>query len=137
MSVHARYIGHRSNPVAIRHVFRDNDGPVGRELDRMSLIVLNRSRTLVGVRTGRLLASLHREDGIGGLGPYVDVVAGAPGITNYLGYHMFGTPPHVIRPRRRKALRFISHGRLVYATSVNHPGNRANPFLTRALDAIR
>lgn len=136
MSVHARYVGHRPNPVAIQHVFRDKDGPVGRELDRASLLVLNRARALVGARSGRLLGSLRREDGIGPTGRYVDVIAGSRGLTPYLGAHMFGTHPHVIRPRRRTTLRFVSHGRVVYARRVSHPGAQANPFLTRALDAL-
>lgn len=35
-----------------------------------------------------------------------------------------GTEPHVIRPRRAKALRFRYRGRIVYAQKVNHPGNK-------------
>jgi hypothetical protein len=48
-----------------------------------------------------------------------------------------GTPPHVIRPRRARALRFTASGRVVFATRVNHPGTRPNPFLLRALEAAR
>ncbi|WP_315902956.1 hypothetical protein [Streptomyces salinarius] len=44
-----------------------------------------------------------------------------------------GTPPHVIRPRRAKALRFPYRGRTVFAKIVNHPGAEANNFLARAL----
>ncbi|GHA94685.1 hypothetical protein [Streptomyces chryseus] len=44
-----------------------------------------------------------------------------------------GTRPHVIRPRRAKALRFDMGGRMVFATKVNHPGTRANNFLGEAL----
>lgn len=135
--VHARFTGDRANPVVIRSTFRDKDGPVGRELDRASLLVLNRARTLVGVRSGRLLASLRRDEGIGPVGRYVDVTAGVRGITTYLGYHHDGTPPHIIRARRRKSLRFIWHGQLVYAKRVRHPGTRGTFFLTRALDVIR
>lgn len=37
-----------------------------------------------------------------------------------------GARPHVIRPRRPGGvLRFPSHGAVVFARSVNHPGNRA------------
>lgn len=137
MSIHARYVGHRANPIVIRSIFRDRDGPVGRELDRASLLVLNRARLLVGVRKGTLLSSLRREEGVGPTGRYVDVVAGVPGLTTYLGYHHDGTPPHQIRARRRKTLRFISGGRVVFRVRVNHPGTRGTRFLTRALDAIR
>lgn len=51
----------------------------------------------------------------------------------YAQYVHDGTRPHVIRPRRRQALRFVVGGRVVYAKVVHHPGTRARPFLTRAL----
>ncbi|WP_228980121.1 hypothetical protein [Streptomyces sp. DH12] len=48
-------------------------------------------------------------------------------------YVLDGTRPHLIRPRRAKALRFEVGGRVTYAKIVRHPGTRANPFLQRAL----
>ncbi len=36
-----------------------------------------------------------------------------------------GTRPHIIRPRNKKALRFRVGGRIVFATVVHHPGNKA------------
>ncbi|GGZ23254.1 hypothetical protein GCM10010387_15460 [Streptomyces inusitatus] len=44
-----------------------------------------------------------------------------------------GTRPHLIRPRRKRALRFEVGGRVVFAALVRHPGTRANNFLLRAL----
>lgn len=44
-----------------------------------------------------------------------------------------GTRPHIIRPRRKKALRFEIRGREVFAAYVRHPGTRPNNFLARAL----
>jgi hypothetical protein len=135
--VRATYVGHRTNPVTMHWLFHDRGGPTGRLLDQYSLRVLAEARRRVGVNTGRLLATIRRDFGTGALGPYAEVIAGQSGITDYLGYHMFGTEPHVITPRRRKVLRFVSHGRLVYAVRVRHPGNRANPFLTDALNVLR
>ncbi|MFF5968283.1 hypothetical protein ACFY64_32075 [Streptomyces collinus] len=43
-----------------------------------------------------------------------------------------GTRPHIIRPRRARALRFVD-GRVVFAAYARHPGTRPNPFLQRAL----
>ena len=45
-----------------------------------------------------------------------------------------GTRPHIIRVRRAKFLRFYwpKVGRVVYFKQVNHPGTKANPFLSRA-----
>lgn len=48
-----------------------------------------------------------------------------------------GTRPHVIEPKHAKALRFPSKGgTIVYAKRVNHPGTKANPFLTTALESV-
>lgn len=44
-----------------------------------------------------------------------------------------GTRPHIIRPKRAKALRFRVGGKVVFARIVHHPGTRARPFLDRAL----
>ena len=135
--MHATYVGHRTDPAAMRWLFHDRSGPTGRLLDNYSLLVLNRARILVGVRSGRLISSLDRDFGAGVLGPYAEVTAGVPGITTYLGYHHDGTPAHTIRARRRKTLRFVSGGRVVYARQVRHPGTKGTHFLTHALDAIR
>jgi hypothetical protein len=45
-----------------------------------------------------------------------------------------GTRPHVIRAKRARFLRFYwpKVGRVVYFKSVNHPGTKANPFMSRA-----
>ncbi len=55
----------------------------------------------------------------------------------YARIHELGgtTRPHVIRPRRAKALAFQMGGRQVFARAVNHPGSRipARPYLSPAL----
>lgn len=138
MRVSARFAGSNLDATAIRAVFRGDDGPVGKDLDEKSRRVLTRARTLVGVRDGTLLVSLRREKGESPDGPYVDVVAGKRGLTDYVMYHHDGTPPHLIRPRRRKALRFIDRtGRVVFAKVVHHPGTQGTRFLSRALEALR
>ncbi|MGA5497698.1 hypothetical protein ACPCSP_25375 [Streptomyces cinereoruber] len=48
-------------------------------------------------------------------------------------YVLDGTRPHIIRPRRKKALRFEVRGREVFAAYVRHPGTKPNDFLGRAL----
>lgn len=44
-----------------------------------------------------------------------------------------GTRPHLIRPRRARALRFVVDGQVVFARLVRHPGTSPSPFLTKAL----
>ena len=55
---------------------------------------------------------------------------------NYGVFVHFGTQPHDIRPKRRKALRWVGHGDVFrFAKSVRHPGYRGDPFMYDALDA--
>ncbi len=46
----------------------------------------------------------------------------------YAPFVEFGTRPHVIKPRRKKALRFVIDGKEVFAMKVNHPGSKPYPF---------
>lgn len=110
----------------------DVDGPVRRDLWRRMGRVEFESKKLVRVRTGRLLTSIHREIGQNSRGPYVTLWAGGKGI-KYVGYEHDGTPPHVIRARRKKALRFVLDGHVVFRKKVNHPGTTGTLFLTMAL----
>lgn len=52
-----------------------------------------------------------------------------------------GTEAHVIRPRKKKALRWASNGTGAegwrFAKKVNHPGTKAKPFLKPALASKR
>lgn len=135
-TVRARYQGDEPDFRVIRSTFSDADGPVGRYLDARARLVLAEAQRLVPVRTGRLLATLRTERHQTSRGPRVDVVAGVRGLTDYLGYVLFGTEPHIIRARRRRALRFIGSRGLTFARQVQHPGTRARPFLTDALRVL-
>lgn len=48
-----------------------------------------------------------------------------------------GTRRHIIRPRRRQALKFKIGGRTVFAKIVHHPGTKPNDFMTKALREAR
>lgn len=49
-----------------------------------------------------------------------------------------GANPHTIVPKKGQYLVFQGRdGSTVFARSVNHPGNKPNRFLVRALDAVR
>jgi hypothetical protein len=41
----------------------------------------------------------------------------------------FGTPPHVIEPKKAKALHWKGDGGDIFAKKVNHPGTRPQPFI--------
>jgi len=51
----------------------------------------------------------------------------------YGRYVVEGTKPHTIRPTHGRVLRFEVAGGVVYATSVQHPGTKPNPFPQRAV----
>ena len=47
---------------------------------------------------------------------------------------MRGTKPHIIVPRRKKALRWADGQKFIFAKKVHHPGTRPDPFLTNAFE---
>ena len=51
----------------------------------------------------------------------------------YSNFVHFGTRPHIIRPKNKKALRWVSNGSFIFAKEVKHPGYIGDPFLHRAL----
>lgn len=55
--------------------------------------------------------------------------------TDYAEVVVQGSKPHVIRPRRGRALRFYwpKAGAVVYFSKVNHPGTAPNPFFDRVV----
>jgi len=81
------------------------------------------------VRTGFLRRNIiWRVEGLTGR-----VVSQAP----YSAFVEFGTRPHMIFPRRARALRFEVGGQVVFARYVRHPGTRGQFFMRRALyDAL-
>lgn len=55
---------------------------------------------------------------------------------SYVKFVTEGTAPHEIRPKDKAALSFVSGGTRVFATKVNHPGTKANPFMTDAKKTV-
>ena len=47
---------------------------------------------------------------------------------------MRGTRPHIIVPRRKKALRWADGQKFIFAKKVHHPGTKPDPFLTNAFE---
>lgn len=48
----------------------------------------------------------------------------------------WGTKPHIIKPKNKKALRWVSGNGFVFAKIVHHPGYKGDPYLMRARDAV-
>lgn len=106
-----------------------------RDLERRMAKVKGGARSLVRRLTGYLYSTIRNNNGITARGVYVDTIAGKPGRkgTRYTMIEHDGSKPHIITPRRRKSLRFVAGGRVVFATKVRHPGTTGTEFLTRAL----
>ena len=117
----------RLDRAALNRTFRATSRSEGEIAARQ---IVARAKVLAPVDTGRLRASIRVErQSTFGLRQRWTVgsdVEYAPMVND-------GTRPHIIRPRRAKALKFTVGGRTVYARVVHHPGTRANPFLDKAL----
>jgi len=135
--VHGTFLGATTDDTALRFLFRDPAGPVGKDLDARARRVLTRATVTAPHRTYLLRSTVRREFNQAATGPSWDVIAGREGLTPYLGFVLYGTSPHQIVPRRRRALRFVSGGKVIFARRVSHPGTRADNFLLRALTAAR
>lgn len=48
---------------------------------------------------------------------------------DYILHVEFGTKPHMIRPKSKKALAFKAGGTNVVVKNIMHPGTRPNPFV--------
>jgi hypothetical protein len=111
----------------------DPGGPVLRDLDRRMTRVQVGARAKVRIRSGLLFSTIRKQPGFRKSYVFVDLVAGKPRLP-YTGVEEFGSAPHVIYARRRKALRFTVGGRVVFRTAVRHPGTTGSHFLLGSLD---
>lgn len=124
---------YRPNNAAINQMLHGRTGFVALHLANEGRRVEGNARRLVGVKSGKLKATIGSRIVRSNPGYNVEVFAGGtPETSRYVLAHHDGARPHVIRPRRKRALKFQAGGRTVFAKKVNHPGNRANPFLLRA-----
>lgn len=112
-------------------------GPPGRDFERRMKTLAYRQQSDAPRRTGKMAGQITQTRMQSDFGRYL---AGAAGVNpgdrgqrGYAGIVSSGSRPHVIQPRRGKALRFVVGGQVVYARRVNHPGTRPDPYLTRFL----
>jgi hypothetical protein len=107
------------------------NGEVGRNLKNLGKEIQDLAKAKVGVRTGNLRKSIHMRHMKDARGQFMWIGSKV----DYALAHHEGTRPHTIIPKGGKVLRFTSRGQVVYAHAVNHPGNRANRYLSDALKA--
>jgi hypothetical protein len=120
-------------PRAMDHLLNDPYGPVGRYLFARGRAIMAGAKNQVGVKTGRLKASIHMRQERAPFGQQIRI--GSP--LSYALMHHEGTRPHIITPNRAQVLRFSAGGRIIYTHAVKHPGTRPNRYLTDHLYLIR
>jgi HK97 gp10 family phage protein len=96
-------------------------------MKRISYIGFNHAVAVVPVDTGRLKGSIAPDAKRDGR----DFVAIVGTKTTYAKPVEFGTAPHIIRPKTKRALYWA--GEKHPWASVNHPGTKAQPYLRPAL----
>jgi len=109
------------------------EGDVGKYLAKKSRLITAAAKAQVGVRTGALRSSIHMRHLRDSRGQYVKIGSNL----DYALLHHQGTKPHVIRPDRAKVLRFVRGSRIIYTTSVMHPGTKANRYLSDNLKLVK
>lgn len=125
----------RVAPDAYEQLLPDDDAGILRDMLRRGQLVLEQMYREAPKDTGLLQATFRLQARTAGGGYGATVIAGREGVTDYLRYILEGTPPHEIRARRARALRFVAGGRVRFATRVRHPGTAANDFILRSLPA--
>jgi HK97 gp10 family phage protein len=112
----------------LRRVFGRMSDDVARAVDRTRIDVQNEARRRAPVDTGRLRSSIVSRTEGGGR--QLGYVVGSN--VTYAAAVEYGTAPHVIVPKNRKALYWPGAAHPV--AKVNHPGTRAQPFLRPAIE---
>lgn len=104
-------------------------------LAQMSQIAYDRMQEGAGrhSKTGKLFASIYNRSI-----PHGREVGHDPQMAPHALFVNFGTKPHKIVPKTKKALRWAGGGKFFFAKSVNHPGYIGDNYTLAAADeAIR
>jgi hypothetical protein len=117
------------DPVALAELVGNGAGPIVRDHKRRAANVQTAAKVIVRKRTRKLEHSIVTRTTVTGL--RINTIIGTD--LPYALYEHDGTRPHIIRPRKKKVLRFPAGGGVVFARSVNHPGTTGSFFLARAL----
>lgn len=107
-------------------------GPVGTDMRRRKRTLEFRARQSAGIRSGKLRLDIESRERT-----VVDGIEFSVGNwhTKYAAAHHEGSKPHEIRAVNAPLLKFYWAKKNVWVSTkrVWHPGNRANPYLTRWL----
>ena len=101
-------------------------------LRQMSQIAYDRAQEGAGrhSKSGALFRSLYNRSI-----PHGREVGHDPRLAPHALFVNFGTKPHKIYPKNKKALRWAGGGAFHFAKFVNHPGYRGDNYMQAAADA--
>lgn len=124
----AEHIRIEMDQIAIRRMLRSPTGAVGRRMILRGQAVAKRAKELApeGMRKG------ISSDYTGNILGTTVVIRSTHPATVFVNE---GTRPHIIRSKGSWPLRNVSSGQ-VFGPVVHHPGTKANPFLTRAMEEV-
>lgn len=104
-------------------------GPLWRNLERRAERAQRGAKAKVGVKTGKLRASIYKRH----LGNYTGQYITIGSKVNYALMHHEGTKAHTIEAEPGGVLVFSKGSRVVRTPKVNHPGTRPNRYLSSQL----
>jgi hypothetical protein len=116
------------NKPVLDNYLKGPSGDIWRWLERRGNTAMRAAKRQVGVKTGRLRASIHMRHTAFSLGQ--ELWIGSDTVPYGLDHHE-GTRPHVIAPKNGGVL-IMGRGRIVRGP-VMHPGTKPNKFLSSQL----
>ena len=126
MQVYASAVNVRVYHARLNNYVQSPRSDVGKFLIKRGREIQAKAKLQVGKDTGALSRSIYVKHYRGAVNPYVMV--GSKLRHAYM--HHEGTSPHLIRPKNARALRFMYNGTVIYVSKVNHPGTKANRYLS-------
>ncbi|GMV06721.1 MAG: hypothetical protein AMXMBFR53_29960 [Gemmatimonadota bacterium] len=126
---------HMHGLASLRHklglLTREDEKVVRREVKRTLVAIESGAKVRSPVRQGRLQNSITHETDRNGFG-------GRAGTNLSYGPDVeFGTAPHVIEPKNKKALAWGPKGSRTVRKRVHHPGTKAQPYLFPSFEEER
>ncbi|MBZ3909421.1 HK97 gp10 family phage protein [Streptomyces acidiscabies] len=121
-------INTRAYETGLRRWFGGMSADVAKAVDRTRIDVQNEARRRAPVDTGRLRSSIVSR--VEGGGRSLGYAVGTN--VSYAADVEYGTAPHVIKPKDKKALFWPGAAHPV--AQVNHPGTAPRPFLRPAIE---
>lgn len=99
-----------------------------RFLFRIGSGVRYRAKQVAPYKTGKLKEDIQVFDN---RADSLSIGVGNTMLVSYAKFVYFGTRPHIIKPKKMKALANKKSGQ-IFGKSVNHPGTKANPYIEKA-----